>query len=62
MLKGQLILKVLCITTFLPSSSNTANENRSKVSKLTMNKDDEEGRLQEMVELYHKIPDLWNIL
>lgn len=49
--KGQIILKVLCITIFLPSSSNTSNENMSKVSKLTMNKDDEHGGLQEMVEL-----------
>ena len=49
--KGQIILKVLCITIFLPSSSNTSSENMSKVSKLTMNKDDEHGRLQEIVEL-----------
>lgn len=34
----------------------------SKVSELTMNKDGRLTELEEAVELYYKIPDLWDIL
>lgn len=61
-IKGQVIIKALCIIVFHLCCNNISSESVSKASELTMNKHGELVGREETVELHYKIPDLWNIL